>query len=260
MTFTFSQTTALVTGASSGIGNALAVALAARGVNLIVTARRKDRLDALAERLGAQVNVVALEADLSCQDGVDDLIAAVQGLPMTVDVLVNCAGIAPHGSFLQTSDVVQQALVQLNVMTPTRLIRHFLPLMQSRGFGRILNVCSVAGFHAVPGMAQYGATKAYLLSLTEALSEEIKGSGVAASALCPGVTRTESVIQAAVEALPEAMVLDPEAVANAGLDALAKGEVVCIPGRLNQAAVTAAQFQPRWLMRSVGGLLAKLGS
>ena len=79
MTFTFSQTTALVTGASSGIGNALAVALAARGVNLIVTARRKDRLDALAERLGAQVNVVALEADLSCQDGVDDLIAAVQG-------------------------------------------------------------------------------------------------------------------------------------------------------------------------------------
>ena len=179
---------------------------------------------------------------------------------MTVDVLVNCAGLAPHGRFLDASDVDQQALIQLNMMAPTRLIRHFLPLMQDRGFGRILNVCSVAGFHAVPGMAQYGASKAYLLSLTEALSEEIKGSGVAVSALCPGVTRTDSVIQAAVDALPDAMVLDPGVVAEAGLEALVKGEVVCIPGRLNQAAVTAAQFQPRWLIRSVGGLLAKLGS
>ena len=125
MAFTFNETTALVTGASSGIGYALAAGLAARGVNLIITARRKDRLAALAEQLGVQVTVVPIAADLSSQSGVDDLIAAVQDLSVTVDVLVNCAGLAPHGKFLETTDLDQQALVQLNVLFDSTLFtRH----------------------------------------------------------------------------------------------------------------------------------------
>ncbi len=253
----FEQSTALITGASSGIGKALAYALADRGLDIVITARSAERLSAIKEELEGRVNVSMIVCDLAAADGVEHLMKTLTMSETQVDMLVNCAGLAPHVDFLSTEDLEQKDLIALNVTAPTRLIRHFLPEMRARGFGRVLNVCSVAAFHPVPSMAQYGATKAYLLSLTEALSEELKGTGVTFCALCPGVTKTESAIREIVEALPDAMVLSPEAVAEAGLNALDSGEVVCIPGRLNQAAVTAAQLQPRWLVRTLGGLAAK---
>jgi short-subunit dehydrogenase len=253
----FDQSTALITGASSGIGEALAYALADRGLDLVITARRAERLAAIKENLEGRVKVVTIPCDLTATGGLEHLIKTLDEADTPIDMLVNCAGLAPHIDFLNADDSSQQDLIALNVTAPTRLISHLLPPMRARGFGSVLNVCSVAAFHPVPSMAQYGASKAYLLSLTEALSEELKGTGVTFCALCPGVTKTESAITEIVEALPEAMVLAPAAVAEAGLNALDFGEVVCVPGRLNQAAVTAAQFQPRWLVRSLGGLIAK---
>jgi short-subunit dehydrogenase len=257
MSLSFTQNCALVTGASSGIGEALARALADRGTALILTARRQQRLDELAETLSKQVPVSVIPADLSCESGVTDLIDALVARSETIDILVNCAGVALTGWF-QEDEQGEQALMYLNMSAPVRLMQHCLPAMKRQGSGRILNVCSVAAFQPVPKMAQYAASKAYLLSLTEAISEELKGSGVFATALCPGVTATESVIPEVVEVLPEVLVQTPEAVANEGLDAMARGDAVCIPGRLNQAAVTLSQFQPRRWIRRLGGLAARL--
>ena len=259
MSLSFKQNRALVTGASSGIGEALAIALADQGSDLVLTARRGDRLQALAERLSAKVTVSVIPADLSTETGVSHLIERLEAQASSIDILVNCAGVAATGWFVE--DVArQQAMMYLNMTAPVRLMHHCLPAMKAKGSGRILNVCSIAGFQPVPRMAQYAATKAYLISLTEALSEELKGTGISVTALCPGVTQTESVVSEIVEALPDFFIDTPEAVARHALSAMARGEVVCIPGQLNQAAMTLGRLQPRRLIRSLGGLAARLSS
>ena len=249
-----SRGVALVTGASSGIGDALARVFAEKGFDLVISARREDRLTALADELSVDVMTVA--CDLSTPEGIEKLIAATA--ETKIDVLVNNAGIAYSGDFSgQRIDDIQN-MTNLNIFAPTALCHHFIGRMIKQGAGRILNVASVASFQPVPSMSAYAATKAYVLSLTESLSEECRGSGVYITALCPGLTKTDMVEDVQGSNVPEFLMSDPHDVAREGYDALMSGEVIRIPGVTNQAAIAWAKHQPRWLVRGLGGLLAKI--
>lgn len=252
--------TALITGASSGIGEALSHRFAERGHELIITARRKDKLEALAETLmaghDAEVHVIA--CDLAQPDGPGELADAVAALGLTVDILVNNAGVAYTGNFQDLDEATVDMLLDLNIVALTKLTHAFLPGMIARGSGRILNVGSVASFQPVPSMSLYAASKAFVLSLTEGLSEEVRGTGVSVTALCPGLTRTEMVESLQAEGIPAFMMSSPAEVAREGYDALMNREVIRVPGLANQAAVTWAKFQPRWLVRGLGGLMSRI--
>lgn len=249
-----SRGVALVTGASSGIGDALARVFAEKGFDLVISARREDRLTALADELSVDVMTVA--CDLSTPEGIEKLIAATA--ETKIDVLVNNAGIAYSGDFSgQRIDDIQN-MTNLNIIAPTALCHHFIGRMIKQGAGRILNVASVASFQPVPSMSAYAATKAYVLSLTESLSEECRRSGVYITALCPGLTKTDMVEDVQGSNVPEFLMSDPHDVAREGYDALMSGEVIRIPGVTNQAAIAWAKHQPRWLVRGLGGLLAKI--
>ena len=244
---------AVITGASSGIGLELARLFGRRGYDLIVAARRRERLASLAAEFsdGERVEVVA--ADLADAEGTAALRRAFAGA--AVDVLVNNAGSAACGRFAEQTPEQVRALANLNAIALAELTQAALPGMIERGRGRILNVASVAGFQALPGMAAYAASKAFALSLSEALSEELTGTGVTVTALCPGLTRTESAMDWPVA--PDFMAASPEAVAEAGYRACMNGEAVCVPGLGNQALVTWLQCQPRWLRRFLAGFAGR---
>jgi len=249
--------TALITGASSGIGEALAREFARQDYDLIITARRRDRLDTLAHELSELVSVDIVTCDLGAATGPAALINAIDALGKDVDILVNNAGIA-HSDEFHCSDFQQvEQLIGLNVSALTHLTHHFIQPMIKRGAGKILNVASVAAFQPVPSMAAYAASKAFVLSLTESLSEELRGTGVSITALCPGLTKTELVEDLMAQDVPEFMMSSTKGVAREGYNALMANEVIRIPGVANQAAVTWAQHQPRWLVRGVGGLFAR---
>jgi short-subunit dehydrogenase len=249
--------TALVTGASSGIGEAFARLLATKGVNLILTARRQDRLQVIAEELTGPIRVDIIKCDLSEKAGAERLIKAVEDLNVTVDILVNNAAVSGQSSFIDTSEDDLDELLVLNIRSLTQLTRYFLPGMKKRKLGKILNVASIAAFHPLPSLAQYAASKAYVLSLSEALAEELRGTGITVTALCPGVTLTQMVSGTTVSQLPETLVSTAEGVAQAGFDAMMDEQVVHIPGLVNEAAVMLSQLQPRRLIRNLGGLFAR---
>ena len=249
-----SRGVALVTGASSGIGDALARVFAEKGFDLVISARREDRLTALADELS--VDVITVACDLSTPEGIEKLITVTA--ETKIDVLVNNAGIAYSGDFSgQRIDDIQN-MTNLNIIAPTALCHHFIGRMIKQGAGRVLNVASVASFQPVPSMSAYAATKAYVLSLTESLSEECRGSGVYITALCPGLTKTDMVEDVQGSNVPDFLMSDPLDVAREGYDALMSGDVIRIPGLTNQAAIAWAKHQPRWLVRGLGGLLAKI--
>ncbi|MDE0759948.1 MAG: SDR family oxidoreductase [Pseudomonadales bacterium] len=249
--------TALVTGASSGIGEAFARLLATKGINLILTARRQDRLQVIAEELTGPIRVDIIKCDLSEKAGAERLIKAVEDLNVTVDILVNNAAVSGQSSFIDTSEDDLDELLVLNIRSLTQLTRYFLPGMKKRKLGKILNVASIAAFHPLPSLAQYAASKAYVLSLSEALAEELRGTGITVTALCPGVTLTQMVSGTTVSQLPETLVSTAEGVAQAGFDAMMDEQVVHIPGLVNEAAVMLSQLQPRRLIRNLGGLFAR---
>lgn len=249
---------ALITGASSGIGEALAREFARHDYDLIITARWADLLEALARELSSQVLVDVVVSDLATATGPAALIAAVAALGKHVDILVNNAGIAHSGDFHSSSTVQLDQLLGLNITALAHLTHSFSKPMVQRGAGKILNVASVAAFQPVPSMALYAASKAFVLSLTESLSEELRGTGVSATALCPGLTRTDLVNDLHAQDVPPFMMSSTADVAREGYNALMANEVIRIPGVANQAAVTWAKHQPRWLVRGVGGLFARL--
>jgi short-subunit dehydrogenase len=248
---------ALITGASSGIGEALAREFARQDYDLIITARRSDRLSALAGELSELVAVDIVTCDLGAANGPASLISAIDALGKDVDILVNNAGIAHHDDFHGSNFQQVEQLVSLNINALTNLTHHFIQPMVKRGAGKILNVASVAAFQPVPSMAVYAASKAFVLSLTESLSEELRGTGVSITALCPGLTKTALVEDLMAQDVPEFMMSSTKDVAREGYNALMANEVIRIPGVANQAAVTWAQHQPRWLIRGVGGLFAR---
>lgn len=248
--------TALITGASSGIGTELARIFAKNGYDLIIAARREERLSALAGELGS-TTVHAVPVDLARTRGPERLIDAVSQLGIEVDVLVNNAGVISTVPMLEADRTALADLINLNVRALTELTHHYGRKMVARGYGRILNVASVASFQPVPGMGVYAASKAFVLSLTESLSEELRGTGVTVTALCPGPTRTEMVAALEDAGLANWFLADAASVAREGFDACKAGQVIRVPGIANQALVSWSQYQPRWLVRALGGMAAR---
>lgn len=241
------MTTALVTGASSGIGLELARLLAADGHDLVLVARSTAKLDALARELGAG-RVRTIGADLSRPDAV----AAVHAQVPTVDVLVNNAGVGDFGPFAEAEADKVLGMIQLNIASLTELTHRYLPGMVARGSGRVLNVASTAAFQPGPLMAVYYATKAYVLSFSEAVAEEVRGSGVTVTALCPGPTASGFQAGADMEAskLVKGRKLPTAAeVAAAGHKAMLAGDVVHVPGLRNKVLASSVRFTPRPVIR-----------
>jgi len=251
---------ALVTGASSGIGRAFAVQLAASGADLVLVARRRDRLDELANRLRAEhgTEVEVLVADLT-DDG--DLATVERrfgddGAP--VDLLVNNAGFATSGRFATLPIDREVAEIRLNVLAPVRLTRAALPGMVDRGHGGVVNVSSIAALQPLPHWATYAATKAYLTSFSEAVHEEVRGQGVVVLALMPGFTHTEfhGHVGPPPVGIPGPLWMDAEQVVKSGLAALDRRRASRVPGGLNRMVATLSRLTPRALSRR---MVARVG-
>jgi uncharacterized protein len=245
---------ALITGASAGLGVDFARQLAAKGKRLVLVARRKDRLEALANELG---NARAVGLDLIEAGAVDRLMADLAAHDEQVELLVNNAGFGLTGRFDQLDGKRQRQIIDLNCGALTELAHAVLPGMVGRKSGSILNVASTAAFQPGPGMAVYFATKSYVLSLSEALHEEVKRHGVTVSALCPGPTATEfgEVAGFGQSNLLEKVAADSASVVRAGLTGIAKGKAVIIPGLMNKSTAQAHRFFPRSWVRKVAGML-----
>jgi short-subunit dehydrogenase len=256
--------TALITGASSGIGAALARCFAQGQCDLVLVARRAAKLRALARTLETEfsVRVHVASIDLLDAKSAQALAASMKRRRVQIDILVNNAGIIEVGPFAGMPAARSQQLIALNVAATTALLSWFLPPMVRRGHGRILNVCSVASFLPVPTMATYAATKAYLLSLSESLGGELDGTGVTVTALCPGVTETpmKTAIERShprVARLPRLAVSDVATVAADGYGACMRGEALHVPGLVNQVATLSGRALPRWLVRRVAGVVGR---
>ena len=242
--------TALITGASSGIGASLARQLAARKLDCVLTARRTDRLEALAKELQTAhgVKTFVVTSDLGVGAGPESLIAEVAKQGVTVDVLVNNVGFGVHGKFVeQPPDRVRQ-MIELNLVSLTTLTQHYAKEMAGRGRGRILQVSSIGAFSPSPLYAVYSATKSYVLSFSEALNYELKGTGVSVTTVCPGLTATEfhDVAEHPKPAWMKMITMTADQVAQVSIAALYRGQAVITPGLANK--LTA--FFPRLIPRS----------
>lgn len=248
----------LVTGASSGIGADLAREFASRGHNLILVARRRDRLEALAAELRPQgIRAEAIEADLGDPAALEHVVAELVAHGLPLHTLVNNAGFGLKGRFAELPADEQFAMVELNVVALTKLSRLVLPGLVERGRGGILNVASLAGFLAGPNMAVYYATKAYVLSLSEALHEEAKPHGVTVTALCPGPVITEFWDRAGVPmnaSLRVGAMSSPD-VARAGVQGYLAGQAIVVPGVATRLGLVGMRLLPRALTRKLAGRL-----
>ena len=245
---------ALITGASAGLGVEFARQLSARGHRLVLVARRKDRLDALAAELG---NARVMACDLGEAGAVAGLMADILAHGETVSLLVNNAGFGLGGRFASLDGPRQRSMIDLNCGALTQLAHAVLPDMMARKRGQILNVASTAAFQPGPGMAVYFATKAFVLSFSEALHEELRTTGIAVSALCPGPTATEFGTAAgfAPSSAINRLAANAEDVVRAGLDGIDAGRAVVIPGLLNKAGAQGHRLLPRALLRRLAGMV-----
>ena len=248
--------TALVTGASSGIGLSFARRLAADGHDLVVVARSVDKLEELASSLSVDVDVIG--ADLASDDGMGVVEERLRSADRPVDLLVNNAGFGTTGRFAELPIAEEDQEIRLNVLALTRLTGAAVPAMVARGRGAVLNVASIAAFQPTPGTATYGGTKAYVLSFTQALREELRGTGVKALVLCPGFTRTEFQERAnyEVKGLAARFWQTADEVVDAALSALDRDTGVCVPGWQNKVAAGATHLAPRRLLPRIAGLIS----
>ncbi len=247
--------TAIVTGASSGIGEAIARELAKRRYGVTLVARRADRLEALATAVrtdGGRASV--LPADLSDRDARSGLLDRVAELGLVPDILVNNAGLSTLGAVARSDPASEMNMLEVDVVAVADLCSRIVPGMVERHAGAVLNVASTGAFQPLPGQAGYGAAKAFILSYTESLSGELRGTGVNATVLCPGPVDTGFGERAgftkedAEAALPQFMWESAEAVAKIGIDALDRGKVVAIPGFANRAGTFLARITPNRLL------------
>jgi short-subunit dehydrogenase len=244
--------TALISGASSGIGYELAKIHALKGDDLVIVARNKEKLEALKEEIQRdhQVQVCSLAKDLALPLAVEEVYNEVTQQGITVDYLINNAGFGDFGLFVKTRWEKEQRMIQLNIMTLTQMTKLFLPGMIKRGQGRIMNLASLASFQPGPGMAVYFATKAYVLHFSEALHYEVKKKGITVTALCPGPTASGFETAAAAEQNKLWNKNNPSAkkVAKYGYKAMMKGKAVAVHGTKNKLLATSGRFVPRsWL-------------
>jgi len=245
---------ALVTGASAGLGVDFARQLSKRGHPLVLAARRKDRLQALAKELG---NARVIAIDLSKKDAAAKLMADLQAKSEVVDLLVNNAGFGLIGRFAELDAGREREMIDLNVGTLTDLCRAVAPGMIDRKSGGIINVASTAAFQPGPKMAVYFATKAFVLSLTEALHEELKPHGIKVTCLCPGPTRTEfgDVAGFGGNGLFDRIAMESPEVVAAGLKGLDRNQAVVVPGFVNKLTASSGRFAPRSVVRKIAGAI-----
>ncbi len=250
---------ALVTGASAGIGMEFARLLAADGRDVVLLARSRDKLRALADELSAAhgINASIVPADLGEPDAAQAVFEAVRDSGRRIDILINNAGLLVEGPFDAIDLGKQLQLLQVNVVAMTALTYLFLAPMRQRGRGRIMNVASVASFLPVPNLAVYAASKAYVRSFSDALGQELSGTGVTVTALCPGVTDTGMVQGTTLGSMPSMMIMDPKAVAAEGYRACMAGTPIHVPGIANELAVQWIKYQPSWLLRAASRFMRK---
>jgi len=250
---------ALITGGSSGIGEAFAEVFAAEGFDIVITARREDRLRAVQSRLqqryGSRVELIV--EDLERPDAPARLCAELEARGLTIDALVNNAGYGVPGAYLASSWEVHARFLQIMVTAVAELTYRLLPGMVERQYGRIINVASLAGLVPSPaGHTLYAASKAFLIKFSESLSHEVRGNGVLVTALCPGFTYSEfhdvTGTRAMMNRMPGWMWMSAPAVARRGYDAVMAGESVVVPGRLNAAIATLVRILPQRLVTGLG--------
>jgi uncharacterized protein len=249
---------ALVTGASSGLGADFARELARRGASLTLVARREDRLRSLQGELaaaGAEAEVVAL--DLNDPGAPDRLLAGAEARRRPVDVLVNNAGFGLYGPFSTLDWARERAMLELDMIVPVHLTKLFLPGMLERRAGWVLNVASIGAYQPSPLYASYSAAKSFVLNFTEALSYELRGSGVTATVISPGITATEFLQVSGQRATryQRLAMMDSPAVARIGVEAMLKGRPSLVPGRLNAATVWSNRLLPRRLSAALANRL-----
>jgi uncharacterized protein len=251
-----SITYTLITGASGGIGYELARIAAADGKNLVLVARSGDKLNQIAEELrkNSKSVIVPLAIDLSTEAGVKELLTGISGKKLQIDELINNAGFGDFGDFATADQAKIMEMIRLNINALTKLTHYVLQEMLRSGKGRIMNVASTAAFMPGPGMAVYYASKAYVLSFSEALTRELKGTGVSVTALCPGPTDTGFASAAGLgksllhRLLPAATAAE---VAKVGFKAMMRAKAVVVPGFMNKLSVLTPRFAPRSMVRNL---------
>jgi uncharacterized protein len=244
---------ALITGASGGIGLELAKIHASKGDDLVLVARSKDKLDALKAELESKfkVSVYVIKKDLSKENSAQEVFEETEKQALNIDYLINNAGFGDYGSFIETDGNKEQQMLQLNISSLTHFSKLYLPEMVKRKNGKVMNVASTAAFQPGPFMAVYFATKAYVLSFSEAINEELKGTGVTVTALCPGPTESGFISVAAMSESP--LVKDRKlpsslSVAEFAYRAMMKGKAVAVHGLLNKILACSVRFTPRFLV------------
>lgn len=250
----------LVTGASSGIGEVFARQLAAEKQNLILVARRAGKLEALASELAGQHGIQAevIASDLSAPDGAETLADTIIERGYQLSGLINNAGFGDQGKFDELALERQQNMVQVNISSLVTLTWKLVPLLRTQPGSFIINVASIASFQAGPYMAVYYATKAFVLSFSESIREELRSSGISVSALCPGPTESEFAQHAHVDSTPlfrSGVIMTAEAVVKQALTK--RRNAIVIPGLHNLLLIWSSKFAPRWLSRRVTGQLQK---
>lgn len=249
---------ALVTGASSGIGAAYARALHARRAKLVLVARRAVRLSELSSQLGGEPDVAVLPLDLSLPDAVPRLMTFLRDRGITVDLLVNNAGVGWTGPFVDQAEESVRQIIDLNVNALVSLTRALLPGMIERGRGSIVNVVSTSAFQPVPFLNVYAASKVFVLSFTEGLATELQGTGVRVQALCPGLTESEFHETSGTARVPftKTKMMSAESVVETSLRALDRGRPLrVVPGFQNRAFAGVQRFLPRAMVRGVAARL-----
>jgi short-subunit dehydrogenase len=260
----FLMATALITGASSGIGMEMARLLAMHRTDLVLVARREEILLRLKEEIGKlhNIEVRTFATDLTDRLAVDGILKSLKEDGIAIDILINSAGFGIHGKFAESDLGRQQEMIDLNISALTRFTHHVLPGMIHRGKGRILNIASTAAFQPGPMMSVYCATKAYVLNFSEALAAELKGTGVTVTVLCPGPVATEFFTVAGASLKRSLYVklnkpVSSREVAQHGLKALMTGKSLAIHGRLNWLTAFAIRFAPRKLTVFLAHLVMK---
>ena len=259
-----SARTALITGASSGIGEAFADVFAAEGFDLVLTARREDRLQAVAARIVQQHrrSVHVIPADLGRRDAPQRLCEELAVRGIHIDALVNNAGYGVPGAYVASPWSRHDEFVQVMVTAVAELTHRLLPGMLERGYGRIVNVASLAGLTPPPaGHTLYAASKAFVIMFSEALSHEVAPKGVHVTAICPGFTLSEfhdvTGTRAQMKRLPRWMWLEAATVARQGFDAVERGTAVYVNGRVNRSIAALVRYMPQSLVRVVGRRLGR---
>lgn len=251
--------TVLITGASSGIGLEFARLFAANHYNLILVARRVIQLEKIAKELSSKysISVTILPKDLSIPSAPLEIFKELQEKSLDVDILVNNAGTQVYGKFYQTDLEQELKLLQVNLVAMTQLTKLVVASMMKRGTGKILNIGSTGSFASTPLNAIYCASKSYVLHFSEGIAEDLKGTGITVTTLCPGATRSEFAEKANIlhTRLFRFMVMDARQVAKVGYRALLKGKKIAVPGFYNKLLVSSIRFTPRWLVLKLGQFL-----